>query len=125
MKQQTLERVKERLALIDRMRAGGESMQPQFSEADVLDLIKEIERGQRMLLAACCDMGAIGEALGADMDDDGDVMLGLASDLKKDAERYRWLRDGDYLHGWVSVHPCDEDKRFELTDKAIDFAMMT
>ena len=48
-----------------------------------------------MLLAAACDIGAIGEALGDDMDDDGSEIEGLATELRKDAERYRVLRQAD------------------------------
>jgi hypothetical protein len=51
--------------------------------AAVSEMIKEVERGQRMLVAACQDLGAIGEALGADMDDDGDALLGMVNDLKQ------------------------------------------
>lgn len=40
--------------------------------------------------------------------------------LRKDAERYRWLRDGGYLHSFVSIHPCDEHKASELTDQAVN-----
>lgn len=45
--------------------------------------------------------------------------------LRKDAERYRRLRDGGYLDKFVSVHPCDENRRTELTDEAIDRVMGT
>gem|GEM_PF-5107772 len=62
--------------------------------ASTISLAKDLESHKRMLLAAACDIGAIGEALGADMDDDGSAIEGLAQDLRKDAERYRWLRDG-------------------------------
>jgi len=55
--------------------------------AAVLDLIAEVERGQRMLLAACVSLGGIGEALGADMDDDADHLIGMISDLKAENER--------------------------------------
>lgn len=54
-------------------------------------LRKDLESHKRMLLAAVCDVGAIGEALGADMDDDGSEIEGLAKELRKDAERYRFL----------------------------------
>lgn len=43
--------------------------------------------------------------------------------LRKDAERYRWLRDEEYLHNWAQVHVCDQPRRAELTDAAIDAAM--
>lgn len=43
--------------------------------------------------------------------------------LRKDAERYRWLRDDEYLHAWADLHVCDEHRRAEVTDKAIDAAM--
>jgi hypothetical protein len=53
----------------------------------VLGLIKDSERNQRMLLAACLDLGAIGEALGADMNSDGDEILGIVVDLKAQNSR--------------------------------------
>ncbi|MCP8349354.1 hypothetical protein DN387_14010 [Pseudomonas sp. FBF18] len=54
-------------------------------------LSKELESHKRMLLAAACDIGAIGEALGADMDDDGSAIEGLAQEMAKDAERLDFL----------------------------------
>ena len=41
--------------------------------------------------------------------------------LRKDAERYRMLRDNGYLDNLLGdVHPCDEPRRMELTDKKVD-----
>lgn len=54
-------------------------------------LRKDLESHKRMLLAAACDIGAIGEALGADMDDDGDAIKGLAIELRQDKKRLDWL----------------------------------
>ncbi|MDY7532397.1 hypothetical protein RGV33_12040 [Pseudomonas sp. Bout1] len=60
----------------------------------VLALIKDIESHKRMLLAAACDLGAIGEALNSDMDDDGDALLGMVIDLKAQNTRMlEWLKD--------------------------------
>lgn len=60
----------------------------------VLALIKDLESHKRMLLAAACDIGAIGEALKADMDDDGDALLGMVIDLKAQNTRMLgWLKD--------------------------------
>lgn len=56
-------------------------------------LRKDLESHKRMLLAAACDVGAIGEALGADMDDDASAIEGLAAELRKDAEWYRFVRN--------------------------------
>lgn len=62
--------------------------------AVVLELIADLERNQRMLLAACMDMGAIGNALGADMNSDGDELLGMVVDLKAQSSRMLgWIRD--------------------------------
>lgn len=58
-----VEKVKERLALIARMRVGGESLDPVFSERDVRSLVGVIDQ-----------IKAENEA------------------LRKDAERYRWLK---------------------------------
>ena len=60
----------------------------------VLSLIADLERNQRMLLAACMAMGAIGNALNADMNDDGDALLGMVVDLKAERDRLREDRDG-------------------------------
>lgn len=60
----------------------------------VLALIADLERNQRMLLAACVDMGAIGNALKADMNADGDELLGMVIDLKAQNSRMLgWLKD--------------------------------
>ena len=60
----------------------------------VLTMIADLERNQRMLLAACMDMGAIGKALKADMNADGDDLLGMVVDLKAQNTRMlEWLKD--------------------------------
>jgi hypothetical protein len=60
----------------------------------VLTLIKDLESHKRMLLAAACDLGAIGEALKSDMDADGDELLGMVIDLKAQNTRMlEWLKD--------------------------------
>lgn len=60
----------------------------------VLALIKDLESHKRMLLAAACDLGAIGEALKSDMDADGDELLGMVVDLKAQNTRMLgWLKD--------------------------------
>ncbi|MCF5049328.1 hypothetical protein GIW77_24360 [Pseudomonas simiae] len=57
-------------------------------------LRKDLESHKRMLLAAACDLGAIGEALKSDMDDDGDALLGMVIDLKAQNTRMlEWLKD--------------------------------
>lgn len=55
----------------------------------ILELIAENERNERMLLAACMDMGAIGEALGADMNSDGEELLSMVVDMKAENKRLR------------------------------------
>ncbi|WP_397448155.1 hypothetical protein [Pseudomonas sp. NA-150] len=57
--------------------------------AAVLGMIADLERNQRMLLAACLDMGAIGSALGADMNSDGEELLSLVVDVKAENKRMR------------------------------------
>lgn len=54
-------------------------------------LKRDLESHKRMLLSAACDIGSIGEALGAQMDDDASEIEGLAVELRKDAERLNWL----------------------------------
>lgn len=68
--------------------AGGQML---FMRTELESLKKELESHKRMLLAAACDIGAIGEALGADMDDDGSAIEGLAQEMAKDAERLDFL----------------------------------
>lgn len=63
--------------------AGGQML---FMRTELESLKKELESHKRMLLAAACDIGAIGEALGADMDDDGSAIEGLAQELRQKAE---------------------------------------
>ncbi|MCK1783464.1 hypothetical protein L9Z73_03525 [Pseudomonas sp. TNT11] len=61
---------------------------------DALVLRKDLESHKRMLLAAACDLGAIGEALKSDMDADGDELLGMVIDLKAQNTRMlEWLKD--------------------------------
>lgn len=43
--------------------------------------------------------------------------------LRKDADRYRELRDNGYLDSWADVHICDEHRRPGLIDSSIDAAM--
>lgn len=64
--------------------------------AVVLELIADLERNQRMLLAACVDMGAIGNALNADMNSDGEELLSLIVDLKADLDKEKALSKGWY-----------------------------
>lgn len=54
--------------------------------AVVLELIADLERNQRMLLAACLDMGAIGSALNADMNSDGEEILSMVVDMRGELE---------------------------------------
>lgn len=62
--------------------------------ADTEVIRKDLESHKRMLLAAVCDLGAIGEALKSDMDADGDELLGMVIDLKAQNTRMLgWLKD--------------------------------
>jgi hypothetical protein len=62
--------------------------------ADAEVIRKDLESHKRMLLAAVCDLGAIGEALKSDMDADGDELLGMVIDLKAQNTRMLgWLKD--------------------------------
>jgi len=62
--------------------------------ADTEVIRKDLESHKRMLLAAVCDLGAIGEALKSDMDADGDELLGMVVDLKAQNTRMLgWLKD--------------------------------
>lgn len=62
--------------------------------ADTEVIRKDLESHKCMLLAAVCDLGAIGEALKSDMDADGDELLGMVVDLKAQNTRMLgWLKD--------------------------------
>lgn len=62
--------------------------------ADTEAIRKDLESHKRMLLAAVCDLGAIGEALKSDMDADGDELLGMVIDLKAQNTRMLgWLKE--------------------------------
>ncbi|MBI6600603.1 MULTISPECIES: hypothetical protein [Pseudomonas] len=60
----------------------------------VLELIADLERNQRMLLSASMEMGAIGNALNAEMNADGDELLGIVVELKAERDSLRADRDG-------------------------------
>jgi len=64
-----------------------EGFKIECTPAAILELIADAERNERMLLAACMDMGAIGEALGADMNSDGEELLSMVVDMKAQNER--------------------------------------
>lgn len=70
--------------------------------AVVLELIAELERNQRMLLAACMDMGAIGNALNADMNSNGEELLSLVVDLKADLAKEKTISKG-WHENWNSA----------------------
>ena len=100
----------------------------QATPAAILALLKDLESHKRMLLAAACDIGAIGEALGADMDDDGSEIEGLATELRKDAERYRWLRSRNLetIHQggvFAGITPENLVINEETLDEAVDAAL--
>lgn len=80
-------------------------------KAEVESLRKDLESHKRMLLGAACSLGAIGEALGAEMGDDAGELEGIAVELRKDAERYRWTAtEGNWVarfHGKWRAHIGD------------------
>jgi hypothetical protein len=67
--------------------------------AVVLELIADLERNQRMLLAACLDLGAIGSALNADMNTDGEELLSMVVDLKTDLDKEKTVCKG-WFESW-------------------------
>ncbi|QPG62124.1 hypothetical protein HFV04_021745 [Pseudomonas sp. BIGb0427] len=100
----------------------------QATPVALLALLKDLESHKRMLLAAACDIGAIGQALGADENDDGSEIEGLAAELRKDAERYRWLRTRDVntiSQGGVfaGITPQNLVINEETLDEAVDAAI--
>jgi hypothetical protein len=56
-------------------------------KAETEALSKDLESHKRMLLSAAVGIGSIGEALGAEMDDDASELAGLAAELKAENER--------------------------------------
>lgn len=80
---------------------------------------KDLDSHKRMLLAAAVGIGSIGEALGAEMDDDASEIEGLAVELRKDAERYRWLRDHAEAADWEFIGY----QEIESTNKHVDALM--
>lgn len=65
-----------------------------YAMEQVAALRKDLESHKRMLLAAACEIGAIGKALKADMNADGDELLGTVIDLKAQNTRMlEWLKD--------------------------------
>jgi len=108
------------------------------SPATVLALLAEIERGKRLFDQSERALDRVnamwhrrwlnrtGEPYpipALSRDEEFDQLKAENEALRKDAERYRWLRDGEYLHAWADLHVCDEHRRAELTDRAIDTAM--
>ena len=88
-------------------------------------LRKDLESHKRMLLSAACGLGAIGEALGAEMDDDASELEGLALELRKNAERYQWLREArsGYIEVVEWIGPHATGMTGEDLDALLDAAM--
>ena len=84
----------EELVELERVAPCGSKRVMLIDPETVLTLIEDLERNQRMLLAACMEMGAIGNALNADMNDDGDALLRMVVELKAERDRLREDRDG-------------------------------
>ena len=78
--------------------------------AVALELIADLERNQRMLLAACMDMGAIGNALNADMNSDGEELLSLVVDLKADLEKEKTVSKGWHESWKAAISERDQLK---------------
>lgn len=90
--------------------------------AVVLELIAEVKRNQRMLVAACASLGDIGEALGADMDDDVDHLIGMINQLREGREsqqrtcirameeRDRLRAENEALRGLYEMHKQTETR---------------
>lgn len=102
----------ENAALKNEVQRITEARRIEFNNAEQVKA--ELESHKRMLLAACVGLGAVGEAVGADPEDDASEIEGLAVELRKDAERYRWLRERDSQKGvtilsvgeWTAAATC-------------------
>lgn len=81
-------------------------------------LRKDLESHKRMLLEACVSIGAIGAALGAEMDDDASELEGLAKELR---ERASCVDDSAHLIRKL-VH-CRRQLATDdgLAEKAMDY----
>ncbi|MFP5424725.1 MAG: hypothetical protein ACLGJA_02595 [Gammaproteobacteria bacterium] len=119
----SIAKVRERLELIDRMSKGGESLDPVFHERDVRSLLAEIDQlkadneALANRLENVCRVGGIKQ---------GTLLTGIEA-LRKDAERYQWLRDkSESVHPfYLSVPIWVTGVRFrkEDVDSSIDTAM--
>lgn len=121
----SIAKIQERLDLIDRMRKGGESLDPVFSERDVRSLLAEVERlatnrskKERELEQelevwrhgptcwTCGDTGDVHDITGEwrgecdclaaqiiNTNRERDQLKAESADLRKDAERYRFVRN--------------------------------
>jgi len=80
-----------------------------LAERDALR--KDLESHKRMLLSAAVSIGTIGEALGAEMDDDPSELEGLATELRKDAEFHQQVQRGagELPHGWEILIRIEKD----------------
>lgn len=61
--------------------------------------------------------------LGIDVSQEVLDLIAEVEALRKDAERYRWLRDSDRLSLWSEHLVCDEPRRSNGIDKHIDAAI--
>lgn len=78
-----------------------------------------LESHKRMLLSAAVSIGTIGEALGAEMDDDPSELEGLAAELRKDAEFHQQVQRaaGELPYGWQILIRIEKDSgNAELID---------
>ncbi|UVL59226.1 hypothetical protein LOY54_14275 [Pseudomonas sp. B21-032] len=113
-------------AVVGAWRAGGQELQ---ERTDALDGFLGEHAVEEVALQLLAELNLACEANDAYAADKKRLAFALndaraeAAALRKDAERYRWLRDEEYLHAWADVHVCDELRRAELTDKAVDAAM--
>lgn len=109
---------------IDRAKELGITLKGNY-HLDIEVLLKEVERGQRMLLAACMDLGAIGNALNADMNADGDELLGMVNELKADNDALRTKADcvDDCAHLIRKLVHCRRQLATDgsLAEKALDY----
>lgn len=101
-----------------------------IAKSGILNLLAEIERleAQVRLAGVSAEMTVhqeVGRAATETMaiTAERDQLKSEVEALRKDAERYRWLRNGGYLYRWANLHPCDYSRSLELTDSAIDLAM--
>jgi hypothetical protein len=98
----------------------------------IIGLIADLERNQRMLLAACMDLGAIGGALNADTNSDGEEILSMVVDMQSqldeaqaDLAREKTISRGWYENWGWAINDRDQLKSENRAMKATNYDLLS